>query len=271
MSLFPFCVFLATLGGLVAAVLGIPNPAQRMVDLGAALLPREAAEALRPPLQELLAERYRALLPIGLVGALVSATAATNSTVKALNRAHDVRETRAAGHRWLVALGLTVGMGLLLTVAFGVATAGEAVAGQAAAGAGGPLFGLVLGLGRWAVAGALLFAVATLVYWAAPNVRQPFRWATPGALLFGGGWAIATWLLRQYLTHVGEGSLYGALGGVWVTMLWFMVVATLLVLGGEVNAALDDRPGLPEIAERLSDDAGHAKRQVKDTIGRHAA
>jgi membrane protein len=272
MSLFPFFVLVATVGSLVAGLLGIQNPAARVADLGSATLPKEVAGALRPPLEELLAARYRTLLPLGLVGALVSATAATNSTVKALNRAHGVRETRAAGHRWLVALALTVAAGVLLTAAFGVVATGELLMGRLVAAVGGdPLVGWALGLGQWALTGVLLVAVATLVYWAAPNVRQPFRWATPGALLFGVGWAGATWLLRQYLTHVGEASVYGALAGVWVALVWFMVVATLLVLGGELNAVLDDRPGLSEVADRLAGDATSARKRVEEAARRHAA
>jgi membrane protein len=272
MSLFPFFVFLATLGGLAAALLGIENPAARIAALGAEALPREAAGVLRPSLEQLLAARYRTLLPLGLLGALVSATAATSCTVKALNRAHGVRETRARGRRWLVALGLTVGAGVLLTAAFGLAAVGELLVRRlATAVGGGPLVGWVFGLGEWVVVGGLLLAVATLVYWAAPNVEQPFRWATPGALLFGAGWAVATWVLRQYLTHVGEASVYGALAGVWVTLAWFMVVATLLLLGGELNAALDDRPGLPQIVDRLASDAAGARERVEETAKRHAA
>jgi membrane protein len=256
MALFPFFVFLATVGGLVAGFFGIANPAERIVGLAADALPREAGGVLLPPLQELLASRYRTLLPFGLIGALVSATAATNGTVKALNRAHGVRETRAAGRRWLVSLALTVAAGVLLTGAFALAAVGEIMISRWLRTSGGaPIVGWLLGVGQWVVVGALMVGVATVVYWAAPNVRQPLKWATPGALLFGGGWALATWLLRLYLTRVGEASLYGALSGVWIVMVWFMVVATLLILGGELNAALDDRPGLPQVAQRLAEDA----------------
>lgn len=271
MSLFPFFVLLATVGGLLSMFLRIDNPSQRLLDLGAEALPREAAATLRPPLEELLAARYRALLPLGLLGALISATAATSSTIKALNRVHGVRETRAAGHRWLVALALTIGAGVLLTGAFALAVVGEVGLGRLAASAAGPVVGLVLDFGRWVVVGGLLVVVAAVVYWAAPNTRQPFKWATPGALLFGGGWALATWLLRLYLTHVGEGSIYGALGGVWIALLWFMVVAVLLILGGELNAVLDDRPSLPQVGDRLAGDADNARAAVQETAARHAA
>jgi hypothetical protein len=163
-----------------------------------------------------------------------------------------VRETRAAGHRWLVALGLTVGAGALLAGAVGLALAGELLIGRIVGAIdGGWLVGWLLGLGRWVLTGGLLLIVAALVYWAAPNVRQPFKWATPGALLFGAGWLAATWLLRQYTTVLGGHTVYGALGGVWVVLVWFLVVATLLVLGGELNAALDDRPSLRQVGERL--------------------
>jgi membrane protein len=258
-ALFPFVVFLATVGGLLSGALGIENPAQRIVAIGADALPREAADVVRPSLEELLAARYRALLPFGLVGALVSATAATNSTVRALNRAHGVRETRAAGHRWLVAFGLTIAWGVLLTAAFTLALVGQALIAPFG---GALLSGLLVGLGEWVLIIALLLGAAALVYWAAPNVQQPLKWATPGALLFAGGWVVATWGLRLYLEHAAKATVYGALGGVWVTLVWFYVVATLLILGAELNAALDDRPSLPEIADRVLQPVEEVKRHA---------
>lgn len=251
MALFPFIVVLGTLGALAAQLFGIENPARRLLDLGAETLPGEVIAVVRPTLERAISARDGALLSIGVIGALISATGATSATVKAMNRAYGVEETRLRGRRWWFSLGLTLGTGIALIGGFAVVVAGGAsvswVADRLGAGRG---LGLAIAVGGWVLVGLLLLAVATLVYWIAPNVRRPIRRALPGALLFGAGWLVATVLLQLYVSYMGSHTIYGVLAGVWLVMVWFLAVGTLLVLGAELNAALDEGPSLERTARR---------------------
>jgi membrane protein len=242
LALFPFFIVLAALGGLAAAALGVRNPAEAVLNLGGDALPGPVADLLRPPLEQVLDHWHGRLFSTGLVAALLSATSATNAVVKGLNRAYGAPEARARGHRYVVSLTLTVATGALLVASFALVLLGQFAARRLAAALGreGQL-DLLLAAVRWPVVCLLLLLAAALVYRWGPSVQPPWRWATPGAALFAGGWLLATWGFSIYLARVATyNAVYGALAGAIVVLVWFYVVGFALVLGGELNALLDE-------------------------------
>jgi len=95
-----------------------------------------------------------------------------------------------------------------------------------------PLAILALGVASW------------FLYWAAPARRPAKRWALPGVIVFVPGWIIATVLFSIYVANFGSYSdTYGALGGVIVLLLWFYLTALILLVGGEINAVLEQEYG----------------------------
>jgi membrane protein len=81
-----------------------------------------------------------------------------------------------------------------------------------------------------------------LLYYFAPNLRDAkWRWIFPGSML-----AVALWLLISlgfslYL-HLSDGftATYGSLGGVIVLLSWLFLTGIAILLGGEVNAVLEN-------------------------------
>ena len=98
---------------------------------------------------------------------------------------------------------------------------------------------------------------AAVVYWAAPDVALPWRWVTPGAVVFVGGWLLATFGFSVYVTRFADyGTTYGALAGVAALLVWFYLTAYLVLCGAEVNAFLDRPAG-----ERGVDRRGGLRRR----------
>ena len=92
---------------------------------------------------------------------------------------------------------------------------------------------------RWPVLALLLMLVTALVYYVAPNVAQPFRLISPGAVLAVAVWVIASAGFSFYVSSFGNYSAtYGSLGGVVVLLLYFYLSSAVLLLGAEVNAEL---------------------------------
>jgi membrane protein len=259
-AVFPFGLFVAALGGFVAAALRIENPAQQLVAGLGDNLPPAIADALRPELERLLGNASGGLLSIGALAALWAATGGTNALIKGMHRAYGVPEQRPFLLRYAVAIGLTLLAAVGVILSF-VTIVGGALLTQELAeriGLGDQAFA-VIQLLRWpAVFVVLTFAVAIL-YRYAPSVVVPWRWILAGAALFTLGWLVATAGLGWYASNVADyGATYGSLGAVIVLMLWFYVTGALLLLGAELSAALARERTPDEIRARGEERAAAA-------------
>jgi membrane protein len=81
----------------------------------------------------------------------------------------------------------------------------------------------------------------SLLYWAAPNVKQPgFRWLTPGGLIAVLIWIAISLLFAFYVANFSSyNKTYGALAGVVVFLVWLWISNIAVLLGAELNAELE--------------------------------
>ncbi len=128
-ALFPFALFLSALTGLVGRLVGAHELFATSMGTVYRALPPASARALEEPLREVLAARHGSALSAG-AGALLALAFASNgvaTTMKALNRAYGVEETRSFLRARLVALALTLVLGLLLVGGFVLLLFGDGV------------------------------------------------------------------------------------------------------------------------------------------------
>jgi membrane protein len=240
LALFPFFIFLAAMGGFVADLLGVRNPTQEIMKLLGDSLPPDAASVLREQLESVVETRNAQLLSLGIVGAIWSASSGVSTIAKCMNRIYEVKETRPMWRRFLMNIGLTIlggafSIGCLILLFVGQVAGTEAAADigledQAA---------MAINLARWPAIFLMLLIATAFLYWAAPNVKLPFRLFTPGALVFIVGWLVMSYFFGLYVSNFGSyNATYGALGGIVVLLVWFYLTSFLLVLGVEINAVL---------------------------------
>lgn len=253
-AVFPFFIFVAALGGVVATIAGIDNPTQQIMDQIGDTLPPDAASILRDQLAGVIENQNTALLSIGFVSALWAASSGVRSLMKAVNRAYDCNEARPFARRYGLSVGLTLLAGTFILVAFSVLVIGQfAIEGLVDRAGFGNAGRWLVSLARWPIALALLMGAMAFVYWAAPNLALPFRWVSPGAVVFAIVWLLATFGLGIYVANFGSyNATYGTLGGVIVLLLWFYITSYLMLVGAELNALLYRRErGEPRKAEAL--------------------
>lgn len=196
LALFPFFIFLATLGGLVAGALDIANPAGRLIELVGARLPNDAASVLEKQLRGVVESRNPGLLSFGIIGAIWAASGGFKAVMKAMNRAYDVTEGRSFLLKNLLSVGLTLLAGGFVVAAFVLIVAGEFLGSRVAAALGvGSVWQAVLTYGRWPAAIALVVVATAFLYWAAPHVDLPFKlfWIRRSSASSSSGWSRRYW------------------------------------------------------------------------------
>ena len=88
---------------------------------------------------------------------------------------------------------------------------------------------------------AYIFFMLGGFYFLVPSGRYPFVQALPGAIFAGLGIMLATGIFSYYVSNISNYSLiYGSLTAVMVLMVWLQLVATMLIMGGELNDILID-------------------------------
>ncbi|HEV7734738.1 MAG TPA: YihY/virulence factor BrkB family protein [Candidatus Binatia bacterium] len=234
-ALFPFLIFLLSLVTLTPAAKGIED---WLLGRAGQFVPGQAFEILETTIRSLLAQPRSGLLSLGAVLALWSASAAVASVMDALNVAYRVPERRPWWKLRLKAIGLTVGLSFFMILAFVLAVGtGPLVAWVSDI--LGPLSGIGLALVNWVVMlGAVTLVIAT-IYDQCPDVDLPFRWFSPGSVVFTAGFVTTTLAFSFYVGHFGSyDKTYGSLGAVIVLLLWMYLLALLLLLGGELDGLL---------------------------------
>lgn len=237
-SLFPFLFFLVSLAA------SLPF-AQGAVDEGMArvrpLIPTEAMVVVDGYLRSLLERPKGKLLTVGLVVALWSASRGVDALRKALNLAYDVPESRPLWKTQGLAMLMTLVSTLLIPLSFALFLLGGRVGEWIAA----HLhlvreFVVFWSWLRWPFVAAIVMLVLALCYYVLPDVRQRFKYITPGSLLSTLLWLFSTWGFTQYVEHFGKYDVtYGSIGGVVVLLLWFYISGLVFILGGEINSILE--------------------------------
>jgi membrane protein len=270
LAIFPLAIMIAALSGLAAQALNVQDPANQLIDAAGKSLPPEAAATIRPQLERILQGRDGALLSLGLVLTIYAASSGMRAIIKGLNRAYDVSETRPMWRQIVIALALTLLLGVAVVVSFVVLVSGQVAASQLAAAVGmAEAAAWLFELAPFPLAIAALGFAAAFLYWAAPARRLAWRWVLPGVVLFVPGWIAATVGFSFYVANFGSYSdTYGAVGGVIVLLVWFYITALILLLGGELNAVLEREFGPRRASE---DESGVRMTETDATTEAEAA
>lgn len=235
-SLFPFLLFLVALLGF----LHLEEFFDWIRAQASLLLPPVAMEQVDPVIDQ-LQQQQGGLLSVGILLALLSASKGVRTLMVAMNHAYDVKEGRPTWKVYLLSLVYTVGIAGMLLLAAGLMSTGPQVMEWLAAQVG--LQQVVVTLWtwlRWPVAVVLLMLAVAVIYYVTPDVEQDFRFITPGSVLAVLVWIAASVGFGFYVQNFGNyNATYGSIGAIIVLLLYFVISASVLLLGAEVNAVIE--------------------------------
>jgi len=181
------------------------------------------------------------LVVVGFAAALWSASGYVAAFMRAANAIYDVGEGRTLWRKLPVRLGTTLALLLMLAVmAVGITfTGGLAEAAGDLLGVGDAAVA-AWDIAKWPVILLAAMTMVGLLYWITPNVKHPFRWISPGAVVGVLAWIVASAGFAFYVANFGSyNKTYGALGGVIVFLVWLWVTNLAFLVGAELNAELE--------------------------------
>ncbi|HEY6852436.1 MAG TPA: YihY/virulence factor BrkB family protein [Terracidiphilus sp.] len=176
---------------------------------------------------------------LSLLFALWSSSSATAGLIGILNAIYDLKESRPWWKSRLLALILTIALGMLLTAALTIVVYGPELLHQFVPGLG-PFY--LWRVAQWPTAALLLILALLCLYRFAPNVlEQKWKWLLPGSIVAAVIWVAVSVLFKLYVHHFSDfGLLYGSLGALIILMFWFYLSGIAILVGGEINATLED-------------------------------
>jgi membrane protein len=239
LAFFPFLIFVVSLIGFTHL-----SSDDFMNDL-ILILPGETGEAIRESVMEVTANRSGALLSIGMLTTIWAASNGMNALIKGLNKAYDEQESRPFWKVRGIAVLATVLLGVFIPLVMAMLIFGNTISTYVSVLLGNPVwFEAAWGIARYAVPIAGIALVFLLLYWIVPDRKMALREAVPGTLFTTLGWIVTSIGFSFYVDNFGTYTkTYGSLGGIIVLLIWLYISAMIVMIGGEINAALAfDRP-----------------------------
>ncbi len=236
LALVPAMVFLVALASFFPS-----ETVAQMVESLRAFAPGDVVQIVEEQLQRVANGQQGGLLTIGIAMALWSSSAAIVSVTDAMNRAYDIDEARPWWKVRLVAIALTIGLGVFLIAAVTLVMVGPTIAEQLSSRLGlGMAFEWAWKVLQWPVVFVLVAIALGLLNYFAPDAEQDWQWITPGSVLSTLLWLVASLAFKLYLSNFADyNATYGSLGGVIVLMLWFYLTALAVLVGSEMNAEIE--------------------------------
>jgi membrane protein len=241
LALFPALIVMVALLGLLGQY---PQTTNALLEVIEKVSPGSAVDTFKAPIEGVVKAKggAGALLGIGLLVAIWSASGYIGAFIRACNAIYDVHEGRPFWKLRPIQIAITLGM----VVVFSAVAVALVITGPLAE-ALGDVIGLgdtavtVWNIAKWPVLIAVVMTTFALLYHAAPNVRRRrFRIISAGSIVAVLLWIVASAGFAFYVGNFASyNSTYGSLGAVIVFLIWLWITNLAVLFGAELDAQLE--------------------------------
>ncbi len=180
-----------------------------------------------------------ALLSLGALIALWSASNLFLVVIDALNRTYGVKESRSFVKLRLTAMAMTLLQAACLLGSLVAIVAWPQILRVIGLDTGGAVAWMATAV-RWSAVFLMVLLSFALTFHVGPDVRRHWAWVTPGSLAGTVAFLVFCILFRLYVQNFGSyNQSLGAIGGVMVLLFWFWVVALVLLGAAEMDRAIE--------------------------------
>jgi membrane protein len=190
------------------------------------------AHAINFAVQKIFTTETAGLIAFASAMVIWYVSGSVRAVMGSLNDIYETKESRPFTKRYPISFALAAAIAFCVVGSIVVVAAGPAVASHG-------LAGVVVSIGRWLVAIALLSLAVALLVQFAPAERRAKRWASGGSALVIVAWIVATLLFEQFVVHVA--NFKTAIGSLTVFLVLIAYVYTssiIFLIGVEVDELL---------------------------------
>jgi len=260
-ALFPLLIFLTSILGFIV---GANNELRNeLFSYLGNVLPGTALDLVKGVIEEVSQTSSGGKISLGLLLALWTASSGLQSITQSLNRAYDVKETRAWWKLKLTSIGLTVALALTIISALIIILFGGHFVDYAEQTLGfGAFLTTVWAVVQYVIALCFVLLAFALIYYFSPDLKdQHWFFVTPGAVVGVLLWLLISFGFRIYLSYFNSYSAtYGSLGALIILLLWLYFTGLAILIGGEINSEIENAaaeagvPGAKEEGEKAPDE-----------------
>lgn len=265
-ALFPLLLFLISLFGIILE--SADEFRAEMFTYLRQIMPYSAFSLVQTTIKEVTESSSGSKLTIGLLIALWSASAGVDSLRIALNSVFNLKETRSWFKTKFLALTLTFSLTLLIMVALSIVFYGSKVIKYVFDFISLPIESqFFLGSLQIITVLVVLMSIFGIIYNFMPSYRPlKWHWVTPGAIVGIVLWLLLSYAFRLYLEYFNTyARTYGSLGAVIILMLWLYLTALVILIGGIVNAIIQEQND-PEIEKESKEKSVEKLEQQKAAL-----
>ncbi|XVN40559.1 MAG: YihY/virulence factor BrkB family protein [Rickettsia endosymbiont of Argas persicus] len=233
LSIFPFLVFLLAL----TSFLGASELGQNFIQIFLESLPDRATESIEIRIRELLSAPPQSLMTLAVVGSVWTASSFVECLRTILNRVYEIKSPPPYIRRRLLSILQFLIISILITLTMFLLVFIPIIFTKV------PVlletierYKNILNFIRYVLILMLLFLGASSLYYILPNAKLNFTDVFPGALLTVILWVISGHLLSKYIVYYNQLNLmYGSLGSIIVTLIFFYIINMIFIYGAEFN------------------------------------
>ncbi len=237
LSFFPFLIFLFSVLGFSSL-----NSGDVIAGFGS-LIPQEAFHLVEKTFSEIFDTQNKEILSFSFVFTIFAASGGFGSVIKGLNKAYNVKETRNFFYLQFISVICAFFLVFIIAAAMVMLVFGHIIGGFFFQRLGIlESFDFLWNYLRFAVVLLCMFCVFACLYYYAPCKKLKWKEVLPGAVFTTLVWVGSSIVFAFYINNFGNYSkVYGSLGAVIILLLWFLISSVVILIGGEINAALIEK------------------------------
>lgn len=235
LALFPFLLFLLNLIPYVP----IPNFQQRFLIFIEALLPPQTTEFFYPIIADIAVNPRAGLISFAFLLSIFLTANGVNAIFSAFQYSFHVTINRNFFKQYLVAIGVSIFLALLLLTSVGVILYGEYIIHDLQSRDYIKNAVFWVSFFQYLVFVVMVYVVMATLYYYGTKEGKSSRFFSIGALATTILFILTTYFFGIYINNFSNyNELYGSIGALLILMLYIWINANLLLLGFELNISI---------------------------------